>query len=58
MKNVIFAIFAVAMLASCSQSTETSSSDSTVVDSLAIDSTVVEGVDTTFSSEELKDTLK
>ena len=57
MKNVIFAIFAVAMLASCSQSTETTPSDSTVVDSLAVNSTVVEK-DTTFSSEELKDTLK
>ena len=57
MKNVIFAIFAVAILASCSQSTETTPADSTVVDSLAVDSTVVEK-DTTFSSEELKDTLK
>jgi len=51
MKNVIFAIFAVAMLASCSQSTETTPADSTVSDT-----TVVEK-DTTFSSEELKDTL-
>jgi hypothetical protein len=58
MKNVIFAIFAVAMLASCSQSTETTSTDSVAVDSLTVDSTVVEGKDTTFSSEEMKDTLK
>ena len=54
MKNVIFAIFAVAMLASCSQSTETTSTDSVAVDSLSVDSTVVEGKDTTFSSEEIK----
>jgi uncharacterized protein YcfL len=50
MKNVIFAIFAVAMLASCSQSIETTPTDSVVVDSTERD--------TTFSSEELKDTLK
>ena len=56
MKNVFFAILAVAVLASCSQSTETTPSDSTVVDStMVVDST---SVDTAFSSEELKDTLK
>ena len=53
MKKVIFSIFAVAMLASCSQSTETTPADTTVSDT-----TVVEAVDTTFSSEEMKDTLK
>jgi ABC-type phosphate/phosphonate transport system substrate-binding protein len=48
MKNVIFAIFAVAMLASCSNTSESVS-----VDSLAVDTTVVESVDTTVSSEEI-----
>ena len=52
MKKVIFSILAVAMLASCSQSTETTPTDTTVSDT-----TVVEGKDTTFSSEEMKDTL-
>ena len=55
MKKVIFTIFAVAMLASCSQSIETTPTDTTVSDTCC---TVVEGKDTTFSSEELKDTLK
>lgn len=57
MKNVIFTILAVTMLASCTQSTETI----TETDSVTLDSTIVvdsEGKDTTFSSEELKDTLK
>ena len=56
MKNVFFAILAVAMLASCSQSTETTPCDSCTTDStMVVDSTAL---DTTFSSEELKDTLK
>lgn len=55
MKNVFFAILAVAMLASCSQSTETTPCDSCTTDSVVVDSTER---DTTFSSEELKDTLK
>jgi hypothetical protein len=53
MKNVIFAIFAVAMLASCSNTSESVSTDTVSVDSLAVDTTVVESVDTTVSSEEI-----
>ena len=59
MKNVIFAIFAVAMLASCSNSTESASTDSVAIDTTAVDTTVVEPVeDTAFSSEEVKAELK
>jgi hypothetical protein len=55
MKKVIFSILAVTMLASCNNSTETTPCDSCATDSVVVDSTER---DTTFSSEELKDTLK
>jgi hypothetical protein len=40
-------------LASCSNTSESVSTDTVSVDSLAVDTTVVESVDTTVSSEEI-----
>jgi hypothetical protein len=40
-------------LASCSNTSESVSTDTASVDSLAVDTTVVESVDTTVSSEEI-----
>jgi len=42
MKNLFFALVAVATLASCSNNTEATSTDSTPCDSCAVDSTVVD----------------
>jgi hypothetical protein len=41
------------MLASCSNTSESVSTDTVSVDSLSVDTTVVESVDTTVSSEEI-----
>ena len=44
MKNVIFALIAVATLAACSNGTEATSCDSCATDSTIVDSTVVDSL--------------